>query len=1033
MSALGRGLYEVLITEALEAQLSSLEDRLVAIREGLRAAEAADRIALHIARVVERAVGAVDEDRRSEVAIDLARHLIKTIAELLPDSRDLAKERPSDLPELLLRSIAGRLPDGRVEPLEAPLIPLLDTTLLTNSPGEPRVGHQILTEVRSADHIDVVMAFIRRSGIAPLLTALRDHCACGRALRVLTSTYTGTTEARALDELKNCGADVRVSYDTSGTRLHAKAWLLHRQSGFSTAYIGSSNLTHSAQVSGLEWNVRVSAARNRDVVDKMAAVFEGYWNNPELRPYDRAEFCARTEEGARARTTLSLPPTELRPEPFQERLLELIALSRQQGHHRNLLVAATGTGKTVMAALDYARLRETLARSRLLFVAHREEILLQSCATFRQALRDPTFGELWVGGSRPGRFEHVFASIQSLNATGLTHLDPTHFDVVMVDEFHHAAAHSYRALLNHVSPLELLGLTATPERSDGLPVLDWFGGRIAAELRLWDAISQQRLVPFVYYGIHDHTDYREVPWRRGRGYDADGLSNLLTANDIWARFVLQQLEKRVDDPGRMRALGFCVGIDHARFMARIFKDAGIAATAIWSDTPESERRAALSDLAARRVNVVFSVDLFNEGVDVPAVDTLLMLRPTDSPTLFLQQLGRGLRRSIGKSTCTVLDFVGHHRGEFRFDRRFQALLGGTRKTLLQQIEAGFPFLPAGCHMELDRVATEIVLGNIRTAVPSRWTERVDALRRLAAQGPDYSLARYLEETGLELEDIYGGGKSWSELREDAGLIEPTGGPHEGALRRACGRLLHVDDRLRLDAYQRLLNSERPPDPQGLSRSEQRLLRMLVASLIGGSVPKTASLAEGAAIIWTHCRVRSELLELLDVLANRLEHVAVPLSTDPSVPLMVHARYTRVEILAGFGVGEGAKVAPWQTGVYWASDARSDLLAFTLDKTTGQFSPTTRYRDYAISSELIHWESQSTTRAENETGLRYRNHAAAGTHVMLFARERRDDRAFYFLGPASYVKHESEQPMAITWRLQQPLPGDLFATFAAAVA
>jgi superfamily II DNA or RNA helicase len=1031
MSALGRGLYEVVLTEALEAQLTRLEDRLVAVRTELRPAEAADRIAMHIARIVERAVAAVDEESRSTEAVNLARRLIDTVIEFLPDSRDLDTERPLEVPELL-HSVVGRLPDGRAEPLDRPLIPLLDTTLLTNSPGEPRVGHQILTEIRSADRIDVVMAFIRRSGITPLLPSVRDHCSSGRALRVLTSTYTGTTESRALDELKNCGADIRVSYDTSGTRLHAKAWLLHRHSGFSTAYIGSSNLTHSAQVSGLEWNIRVSAARNRDVVDKMAAVFEGYWNNPDLRPYDREEFHARTEEGGDARTTILLAPTELRPEPFQERLLELITLSRQQGYHRNLLVAATGTGKTVMAALDYAALREALSRARLLFVAHREEILLQSQATFRQALRDPLFGELWVGGSRPERFEHVFASIQSLNATGLTHLDPAHFDVVVVDEFHHAAADSYRALLDHVRPVELLGLTATPERSDGLPILDWFGGRIAAELRLWDAIGQQRLVPFVYYGIHDSTDLREVPWRRGRGYDAQGLSNLFTANDIWARFVLQELEKRVDDISRMRALGFCVSIDHARFMARVFREAGVASTAIWSDTVDSERRAALSDLALRHVNVVFSVDLFNEGVDVPTVDTLLMLRPTDSPTLFLQQLGRGLRRSIGKSTCTVLDFVGHHRGEFRFDRRFQALLGGTRKTLIQQIQAGFPFLPAGCHMELDRVAAEIVLENIRTAVPSRWTERVDALRQLSAQGVDCSLARYLEETGLELEDIYSGGKSWSDLREDAGVIERMGGSHEEALRRACGRLLHVDDRLRLQVYQRFLLAERPPEPHQLSESEQRLLRMLVGSLVGGSVAKATSLAEGAAVLWSHNRVRSELLEILEILSNRLEHVAIPVSTDLSVPLMVHARYTRVEILAGFGVGESARVAPWQTGVYWAANARSDLLAFTLDKTSGQFSPTTRYRDYAISTELIHWESQSATRADSETGRRYQNHAIAGTHIMLFARERSDERAFYFLGPATYVKHESEQPMAITWRLQQPLPGDLFAAFAAAV-
>ncbi len=277
-----------------------------------------------------------------------------------------------------------------------------------------------------------------------------------------------------------------------------------------------------------------------------------------------------------------------------------------------------------------------------------------------------------MGGDRPTRFEHVFASIQSLSAAGYANLPADHFDVVIVDEFHHAAAKSYEALLDHVRPVELLGLTATPERADGLPVLAHFDGRIAAELRLWDAIDQHRLSPFTYFGIHDGLDLTDVPWRRGRGYDVDGLTNLYTANDAWARLVVKELVDRADDPATMRVLGFCVSIDHARFMARVFNDAGIAAVAVWGDSPDDERQAALADLAAGRVRVV-SVDLFNEGVDVPVVDTLLLLRPTDSPVLLLQQLGRGLRRASGKTVCTVLDFVGHHRKEFRLDRRFGAL------------------------------------------------------------------------------------------------------------------------------------------------------------------------------------------------------------------------------------------------------------------------------------------------------------------------------------------------------------------------
>lgn len=1024
-----RGLYETLITEALAAELGRL-DGLEVQRAQLHEAEAADRIALHLGRIVERAVEAIDSKNRVRVGISLARELVSAIVrETKADF--LESERPHESAEVL-RGVLGRLPDGRSEKVPEPLTPLLDTTLLTNAPGEPRVGSQILAEIHSADRIDVVMAFIRRSGIAPLLKALETHCAHGRPLRVLTTTYTGSTEAKALDALAALGAKIRVSYDQASTRLHAKAWHFHRNSGFSTAFIGSSNLTHSAQVTGLEWNVRASSARNPGVVEKVSAVFESYWNSADFVPYDRDEFTRRTA-AASSEPTLLLSPIQLQPAPFQERLLEQIALARAQGHHRNLLVSATGTGKTVMAAVDYARLKEHLPRSRLLFVAHREEILTQSLATFRHALRDHSFGELWVRGKRPQRFEHVFASIQSLDRAELDSLAADHFDVIIVDEFHHAAAASYERFLERVQPVELLGLTATPERSDGLDVLHWFDGRIAAELRLWDAIDQHRLVPFSYFGVHDGLDLSDIPWRRGRGYDTEALSNLYTANDHWARFVVKEIDRRVDDISRMRALGFCVSVEHAQFMARTFNAAGIAAAAIWADTPESERRQALKALAERKLNVVFSVDLFNEGVDVPAVDVLLMLRPTDSPTLFLQQLGRGLRRHEGKPHCVVLDFVGHHRQEFRFDRRLRALLGGSRKDVEEQVKSGFPLLPAGCHMELEPVARDIVLESIRNAVPARWAQKVSELREFARGREAVSLSEFLESAGLELTDIYGGQRSWSDLREAAGLPTLLAGPKEKVLRRACGRLLHVDDPVRLSGYANLLSSSAPPNPESLTEPERRLLRMLVASTADQVLERGTSLEEGVRLLWSHPQVRAELLELFQVLAGDITHLS-PVMTKPlHVPLAIHARYTRIEILAAFGEGEGARTPPFREGVRWASGAKSDLLLFTLDKSTGHFSPTTRYRDYAISPDLIHWESQSGTHSNTETGSRYRNHVAMGTHVMLFARLNTEMREFFFLGPATYVRHERELPMAVTWKLLHPLPGDLFATFAAAVA
>ena len=299
---------------------------------------------------------------------------------------------------------------------------------------------------------------------------------------------------------------------------------------------------------------------------------------------------------------------------------------------------------------------------------------------------------------------------------------------------------------------------------------------------------QGRLSPFVYYGIHDGVDLRAIPWRRGQGYDINELSNVYTGSDAWARLVVQEVTKHVDDPSTMRCLGFCVSVDHARFMAQHFNAHGIRSVAIWGDTPEEDRRRALRDLAEGRVQTVFSVDLFNEGIDVPSVDTVLMLRPTDSPTLFLQQLGRGLRRSKHKPFCTVLDFVGMHRKEFRIDRRFRALLGGTRRSLELAVKRGFPYLPAGCHMQLDRKAQEIVLENLRNAVPSRWPAKAEELRQLRLINPDAALQDYLNESGLEIEDIYEGGRSWSDLLAAAGAPVPMPDDDEPKLRRRAGQV-----------------------------------------------------------------------------------------------------------------------------------------------------------------------------------------------------------------------------------------------------
>jgi superfamily II DNA or RNA helicase/HKD family nuclease len=1024
------GLYDIVLNQALVEQIGGLEARrLRAQLAEIEPAELPDRMGEILAGWARDVVAAAPTADRHATAIALATEVLDLLIERHGAEVGSGSRLAPNLQRLL--AVEALAPTGEPLAIPRPLTPLRDTVLMTNARDQPTVGREIVAEIESADRIDLVLAFIRWTGVRDLLLALRRHTDAGKPLRVITTTYTGSTELRALQALADVGADVKVSYDTASTRLHAKAWCFHRVTGFSTVYIGSSNLTFSAQVTGREWNVRASERRNPDLVETFDRVFETYWEDPHFEPFDAGEFAEAT---AREVDDSIATPFTIKPYPFQRQILEQLEVERRRGRNRNLVVAATGTGKTVVAALHYRQLRSQLTRSRLLFVAHRKEILETSRTTFRHVLQDGSFGELWVGGEKPQRWEHVFASIQSLSAGDLEALDPEQFDVVIVDEFHHAAATTYTTLLNHLRPAHLLGLTATPERTDNLDILRWFSGRMAVELRLWDALEQDLLSPFHYYGIHDGTDLRRITWRRGRGYDATELTNVYTGNDLWVGKVLAAVREKVGDPQRMRALGFGVSIAHCEFLADRFNRAGIMARAVSANSSASERDDALRALASGDVQILFSVDLFNEGIDVPAVDVVLMLRPTESATVFLQQLGRGLRRSHGKDVLTVLDFVGHQTKSFRFDLRYRRMLGRTRREIERDVTEDFPYLPAGCQVKLDPVAKTIVLDNIRTALPTRWPERVRELHELG----DVSLAAYLRETGLERDDVYQGGHSFTEMRRAAGVLKTAASDGEDRLGRGLGRLLHVDDLDRIDAYTELLGGKEPISERDLDQRGARQLHGLLLTLLGPKKGEFASFDEATRYLWSHDALRAELLELLPLLDDQVRHLHSPLGLLQPVPLQVHATYTREEVLAGFGASTVMAPLPLQTGVYWHEPSQTDLFFITLQKTEKHYSPTTRYRDYAVSDRLFHWESQSTTAATSAMGQRYINHEAKGTNVVLFVRPSRTDingrtRPYFCVGRARYVEHRSERPIQITWELHDPLPGDIFSSFRAAVA
>lgn len=1015
------GLYESLITGALAHELAS-SDQLASTTGKVDEADQPHVLARHVQELVQRVLTATkDPAKRIEIINGLVAHLGQVGDDV------------SAPPSQLLR-LAPPIGPGSMAMLDVrPSTPLSEAALLTNAKGEPSLGAELRAELDTADEVDLLCAFVKWYGIRVLEPELRRLKARGIKFRVITTTYMGATERPALDRLvREFGAEVKIQYDAQRTRLHAKAWLFRRNTRFDTAYVGSSNLSKAALLDGVEWNVRISRIGTPTLLEKFRATFDTYWNDPSFESYDPDRDRDRLDDALLASGStaigglpITLSGLEVKPFPYQQAMLEALEAERTvHNRHRNLVVAATGTGKTVVAALDYRNLcRAADGRPTLLFVAHRREILEQSLRTYREALADADFGRLWVGGSRPERWEHVFASVQSIHSYGADSFPADAYEVVVVDEFHHAEAATYRKLIDHVTPRELLGLTATPERTDGVDVRGFFDGRTAAELRIWDALAQDLLCPFHYFGIADGTDLTRISWSRGR-YDEGALSDVYTGNDARASIVIKHLRDKLVDLGSMRALGFCVTVAHAEYMAQVFRAAGIPAMAVSGSTPAAARDQALRDLRSRDVNVLFAADLFNEGLDLPEVNTVLFLRPTESATLFLQQLGRGLRRAHDKPVLTVLDFVGHHRKEFRFDTRFRALTGSTRKGLERDIERNFPFLPSGCQIVLDEQTQKTVLENVRSQLPNRWPKIVAELR---AYG-DQDLQTFLHESGLELPDVVRQGRSWTRLRREAGLATRPGSDREEALLRRNRAFAHVDDHDRAAAYRRLLADDAPPY-DSLSEQEQRLARMLFFSIYpdGGGF---SSYDEGLRHLGDDAAVRDEVRAVVDIAFDETRHAPVALGGElEDVPLRVHARYQREEVLAAIDyASQDRKPNSFREGVLYAADRNIDAFFVTLRKSESDYSPTTMYRDYPISQSLFHWESQSVTSIASRTGQRY---LTGSSTVLLFVREQKQDEfgtaPYLFLGPATYASHVGERPIAITWKLEHDMPSDFFAS------
>lgn len=1023
-----RGLYDHLLSAALEHQIQRLADPETAVVGEVDPDDAHAAIAQYLERLLAASLSSVRGRESSERRRRLVGRLLDALAE------ELGPEWSGhlNLADPLRRLLAIHTgPDGH----ERPDTPLARSALLTGTRLDPSLASQLSKEIAAADRVDILCSFIKWSGLRLLLVALERLTSTpgedGPRLRVISTSYMGATDPRAIEALRALpNTEVKISYDTARTRLHAKAHVIHRATGFGSAYVGSANISKAALSEGLEWTSKISQYELPHLWQKIIATFETYWNDEEFEPYDKAAAPRLREAIRRERehapiTIGEIPTFDLRPYPFQEEILDVLAAEREvQDKHRHLVVAATGTGKTMIAAFDYRRWSGG-HRPSLLFVAHREEILKQALGTYRVVLRDQNFGDVLVRGSDPEQHEHLFCSIQSYNSRELWRRDARRYDYVVVDEFHHAAAPSYRRLLDHVQPRVLLGLTATPERSDALDVLHWFDDEASAEIRLPDAINRRLLSPFQYFGVADSVDLSGLRWQRG-GYRVEDLDEVYTGNDIRAGLVLDKLHEIVLDPQAARCLGFCVSVAHAQFMARFFNEHGVPALALSAHSSDDERWSARDRLVRREVNIIFVVDLYNEGIDIPEVDTVLFLRPTESLTVYLQQLGRGLRLHDDKDCLTVLDFIGAQRREFRFASRFRALSTEPAGKLDREIESAFPHLPAGCSIQLERVAKQRVLDNVKQSLQLRRPQMLNDLRDLARHlGRTPTIREALEYLDATLDELLKRGL-WSRLLADSGGGTTIDCPDETQLAKGIRRLAHIDDPRQIGFFLDSLARARSID--GLDPVETRRLSMLHITLWG---------QEGASMSLDEAETRwranpTAITDLLAILEYRGAHTHTRLTeliTALAGPLAVHAEYTRDEILAGLGYWEVNQRPDFREGVLHLAERNVDAFFVTLHKTEETYSPTTMYEDYAISDRLFHWQSQSTTSSDSSTGRRYIHHRQEGYTPLLFVREHKYlpgglASPYAFLGPARYVSHKGSRPMSIVWQLDTPMPARL---------
>ena len=1004
--------------------------------------------------------------------------------------RDLSADERAALGEQLAPAQAQLERSGTVAPvtlvedgahvhfrIEAPLraagpLPGLPHDGPLISGGSDALHGHLLPWIDAAVAIDLSVSFLMTSGLQLVLPHLEDLLARGGRLRLLTGDYLDVTEPDALRRIADLEGDRALHiFEAARIPFHPKAWMFAFPGGDGALIVGSSNLSRAALTEGVEWNLRHFGSAEDAPLTAARTAFDALLARPEVRPLttqwiEDYEARRRPPTPTVSGTPEEPPPSAPVPHEVQAEALEALKATRAKGYGAGLVVLATGLGKTYLAAFDSRQAH------RVLFVAHREEILTQAMTAFRAVRPKARLGR-YGNGATEADADIVFASVQTLGREAhLERFAADAFDYIVVDEFHHAAAATYRRIIDHFTPDFLLGLTATPDRSDGGDLLGLCEENLVYRCDLWSGIDRGLLSPFKYFGVPDPVEYAQIPWRSGK-FDEAALTEAV-ATRARAENALDQLARR----GGEKTIGFCVSRRHADFMAEFATERGLRAVAVHSGETSAPRATALKALEAGDLDIVFAVDMFNEGVDVPAIDTVLMLRPTESPVVWLQQLGRGLRKSAAKTHLAVIDYIGNHRSFLTKARTLlQARTGESALRLaLERVASGDAVLPAGCEVTYDLEALDILRALIRR--PRDGDELAAFYRDFRERHGTRPTASEVQHAGFnpartghdgwfgfvsDMGDLTAAAHAaWQAHRDLLDEIETTRmtRSYKMLVLRAMleagafpGRIA-LDDLVARVARAARRNPEIAADLSVDAGDQAALRRVLLdqplkvlgdtrwfrrgpgtfETTTGEASPALTALAS-ELVDWRLTRYLQDKQNTYATppssqLANAAEKGADP-PTAPAGPTP-WTEYPRERIAPLFGAT--FNTGAWNAGIVVLREARAMILLVTMDK--GGLATGNHYADRFDGPRRFVWQTQTSTRRDSERGRIISGRAPDWTiHLFVRKSKLRDGRAapFRYAGPVTFADWEGEAPITVYFDLAEEVPRALRSLYGIADA